>query len=164
MASFTLLWLVSLLTASNNFFSLCAGQEHCPVPLWERQFCCYVGNISWQRFCDNKHFVGPYNNLDRWDDSGALENFKNAKARFWANYHSQPSDIPFPDPDLYIDKVDQHCKQWFQVGRLAGRAMGPTSRLVAIRRRLGPTRFSNLVIFSFIFHQDFWVLRTVSCA
>jgi hypothetical protein len=89
--------------------SICAGHEHCPVPLWEREFCCYVGNISWQRFCDNKHFVGPYNNLDHWDDSGALENFKNAKVRFWANYHGQPSDIPLPDPDLYIDKVGQHC-------------------------------------------------------
>jgi hypothetical protein len=91
-------------------FSICAGNEHIPVPLWEREFCCYVGNISWLRFCDNKHFVGPYNNLDHWDDSGALENFKNAKARFWANYHGQPSDISLPDPDVYIDKVDQRCK------------------------------------------------------
>jgi hypothetical protein len=91
-------------------FSVCTGHGHCSVPLWEREFCCYVGNISWRRLCENKQYVGPYSNLEHWDDSGALENFQNAKARFWAYYHGQPSDIPLPDPDLYIDKVDQHCK------------------------------------------------------
>jgi hypothetical protein len=39
------------------------------------EFCCYVGNISWQRFCENKQYVASYNNLEHWDDSGALENF-----------------------------------------------------------------------------------------
>nr|CAB3489037.1 unnamed protein product [Digitaria exilis] len=86
------------------------GHEHCSVPLWEREFCSYVGNISWQRFCENKQYVSVYNNLEQWDDSGAFENFENAKARFWANYHGRPSDIPLPDRDMYIDKVDHRCK------------------------------------------------------
>ncbi|TVU50801.1 hypothetical protein EJB05_02191 [Eragrostis curvula] len=86
------------------------GNEHCLVPLWEREFCSYVGNISWQSFCQNKQYVEVCSNLGPWDDSGALENFQNAKKRFWAHYHGQPSDIPLPDPDIYIDKVDHHCK------------------------------------------------------
>ncbi|KAL6642219.1 hypothetical protein ACP70R_020400 [Stipagrostis hirtigluma subsp. patula] len=86
------------------------GNNHCSVPLWEREFCSYVGNISWQRFCENKQYVSVYNNLEQWDDSGAFENFQNVKARFWANYHGQSSDIPLPDRDMYIDKVDQRCK------------------------------------------------------
>jgi hypothetical protein len=93
-----------------TFIFTYAGREHCPIPLWEREFCTYVGNISWQRFCENKHYVSVYNNLEQWDDSGAFENFQNAKARFWSNYHGQPSDIPLPGPDLYIDKVDHRCK------------------------------------------------------
>ncbi|RCV36989.1 hypothetical protein SETIT_8G026200v2 [Setaria italica] len=86
------------------------GHEHCPVPLWEREFCSYVGNISWQRFCENKQYVSVYNNLEQWNDSGAFENFQNAKARFWSYYHGQPSDIPLSGPDMYIDKVDHRCK------------------------------------------------------
>ncbi|XP_062203633.1 uncharacterized protein LOC133905867 [Phragmites australis] len=86
------------------------GQNHCSVPLWEREFCSYVGDISWQRFCENKQYVSVYNNLEHWDDSGAFENYQNAKARFWANYHGQASDIPLPDPDMYIDKVNHWCK------------------------------------------------------
>ncbi|OEL34968.1 hypothetical protein BAE44_0004013 [Dichanthelium oligosanthes] len=84
--------------------------EHCSIPLWEREFCSYVGNISWQRFCENKQYVSVYNNLEQWDDSGAFGNFENAKARFCANYHGQPSDIPLPDPNMYIDRVDHRCK------------------------------------------------------
>ncbi|KAJ1256329.1 hypothetical protein BS78_K047500 [Paspalum vaginatum] len=86
------------------------GQNHCPVPLWEREFCSYVGNISWQRFCENKQYVWGYHNIEQWDDSGALENFQNAKARFWAYYHGRPSDIPLPDRDMFIDEVDHRCK------------------------------------------------------
>lgn len=86
------------------------GPEHCSVPLWEREFCSYVGNISWQRFCENKRYASVDNTLEHWDDSGALENFQNSKARFWAHYHGQPSDIPLPDPDMYIDKVDHRCR------------------------------------------------------
>ncbi|KAL5224503.1 hypothetical protein ABZP36_011142 [Zizania latifolia] len=88
----------------------CSGYSCHPVPLWEREFCIYIGGISWQRFCENKKYVSMYKNIDQWDDSEAFDNFKNAKARFWANYHDQPSDIPLPDPDMYIDKVDHNCK------------------------------------------------------
>lgn len=80
--------------------------------MWEREFCSSVGNISWQRFCENKRYVSilGFGNLEKWDDSGALENFQSAKTRFWAKYHGQPSDIPLPDPDMYIDQIDHHCK------------------------------------------------------
>jgi hypothetical protein len=86
------------------------GHNCHPVPLWEREFCIYVGGISWHRFCDNKRYVCMYKNIEQWDDSEAFDNFKNAKARFWANYHGQPSDISLPDPDMYIDKVDHNSK------------------------------------------------------
>ncbi|PVH34458.1 hypothetical protein PAHAL_8G223800 [Panicum hallii] len=93
-----------------TFVFIYAGHKPRSVPLWEREFCSYVGNISWQRFCENKRYVSIFPDLEQWDDSGAFENFQNAKARFWANYHGQHSDIPLPDPDMYIDKVDHHCK------------------------------------------------------
>lgn len=80
--------------------------------MWEREFCSSVGNISWQSFCENKRYVSilVFSNLEKWDDSGALENFQNAKTRFWANYHGRPYDIPLPDPDMYIGDMDHHCK------------------------------------------------------
>ncbi|XP_051189172.1 uncharacterized protein [Lolium perenne] len=90
------------------------GYDHvdnqCPVPLWEREFCSYVGGISWPRFCENKYFSYIYKEIDQWDDSAAFENFQKAKSRFWSHYHGQPSDIPLPDPDLYIEKVDHRCE------------------------------------------------------
>lgn len=88
----------------------CHGDNECTVPLWEREFCSLVGNISWQRFCENKHFAYMYKEIEQWDDSAAFENFQNAKSRFWAHYHGQPSDTFFPDPDLYIDEVDHRCQ------------------------------------------------------
>ncbi|KAL6595462.1 hypothetical protein ACP70R_047802 [Stipagrostis hirtigluma subsp. patula] len=86
------------------------GNSHCSVPLWEREFCSYVGNISWKRFLENKQYASVCNILEQWDDSGAFENFQNMKARFWAYYHGQSSDIHLPDRDMYIDKVDHSCK------------------------------------------------------
>ena len=93
-----------------TFVFIYAGQKPRSVPLWEREFCTYVGNISWQRFCENKRYVLVFHDLEQWDDSGAFENFQNAKTRFWANYHGQHSDIPLPDPDMYIDKVNHRCR------------------------------------------------------
>nr|CBX25278.1 hypothetical_protein [Oryza brachyantha] len=81
-----------------------------PIPLWEREFCIYVGGISWQRFYKNKKYVSMYKNIEQWDDSEAFDNFKNAKARFWAKYHGQPLDIPLSDPNMYIDKVDHNLQ------------------------------------------------------
>uniref|UniRef100_J3NB95 Uncharacterized protein n=1 Tax=Oryza brachyantha TaxID=4533 RepID=J3NB95_ORYBR len=86
------------------------GHNCHPIPLWEREFCIYVGGISWQRFYENKKYVSMCKNIEQWDDSEAFDNFKNAKARFWAKYHGQPSDIPLPNPDMYIDRVDHNCK------------------------------------------------------
>ncbi|KAJ1274119.1 hypothetical protein BS78_05G038400 [Paspalum vaginatum] len=88
------------------------GQNQCPVPvpLWEREFCSIVGNISWETFCENKEYTGIFHSIKEWDDSGAFENFERAKARFYAAYHGEPSDIPLPDPDTYIDEVDHRCE------------------------------------------------------
>jgi hypothetical protein len=35
---------------------------------------------SWQRFYENNKYVWILNNLKNWDDSGAFENFQNAKS------------------------------------------------------------------------------------
>lgn len=87
------------------------GDKHQQVPLWEREFCRHVGDITWERFCENKQYVGQFHKHEPWDDSAAFDCFQNAKARFWASYHGQPSDIPLlDDPDLYIDKVDHQCE------------------------------------------------------
>lgn len=86
------------------------GNNQCPVPSWEREFCSHVGGISWKRFCENKQFSSIYKDIEQWDDSAAFENFQNAKSRFCAHYHGQSSDIPLPDPDMYIDRVDHSCE------------------------------------------------------
>lgn len=41
-----------------------------------------------------------------WDDSAGKEAFDNAKARFWAEINNLPSEIPLPDPNMYIQEVD----------------------------------------------------------
>ncbi|XP_010931578.1 uncharacterized protein [Elaeis guineensis] len=83
------------------------GSDVPSVPLWEKKFCTRVGAIPWKRFCENKKFMGMYKNVLQWDDSAALEAFQDAKARFYAEYNGLPCDIPLPDPDMYIDEVDQ---------------------------------------------------------
>ncbi|XP_010922225.1 uncharacterized protein [Elaeis guineensis] len=83
------------------------GSEILSVPLWEKKFCTCVGAIPWKRFCENKKFMGMYKNVIQWDDSAALEAFQNAKARFFAEYNGFHCNIPPPDPNLYIDEVDQ---------------------------------------------------------
>jgi hypothetical protein len=46
-----------------TFVFTCAGR---PIPLWEMEFCSYVGNISWHSFCKNKKYVCILNNLENW--------------------------------------------------------------------------------------------------
>ncbi|KAG0519759.1 hypothetical protein BDA96_08G014300 [Sorghum bicolor] len=60
-----------------------------PVPLWEREFCRNAYDIPWETFCENKRFIGLYRNVMDWDDSGALENFEEAKERFRAQYFGE---------------------------------------------------------------------------
>ncbi|KAK9289436.1 hypothetical protein L1049_007591 [Liquidambar formosana] len=42
----------------------------------------------------------------KWNDSAGEEAFHNAKNRFWAKINGLPCDLPFPDPDIYIDEID----------------------------------------------------------
>ncbi|AQK70050.1 hypothetical protein ZEAMMB73_Zm00001d016089, partial [Zea mays] len=91
-------------------FPICAGDNYCPVPLWERKFCCNAYDIPWKRFCKKKQTIELYKNVMDWDDSGALENFEAAKERFGAKYHGEPFEDPLLDPDMYIDEVDHLCE------------------------------------------------------
>ncbi|XP_072968919.1 uncharacterized protein [Typha angustifolia] len=86
------------------------GPEHLSIPLWEKKFCSYVCSIPWRKICETKRFMCMYKNIVEWNDSAALEAFQNAKARFWAEYHGRPCEIPLPDPDMFIDKVDPDAR------------------------------------------------------
>ncbi|KAG6526312.1 hypothetical protein ZIOFF_016295 [Zingiber officinale] len=41
-----------------------------------------------------------------WDDSAAVEALRDAKARYFDQYHGRRSAVPPPDPDAYIDEID----------------------------------------------------------
>lgn len=86
------------------------GGGNFSVPLWEKKFCTDACAIPWGKLCETKKLMSLYKNVVDWDDSAALEAFKDAKARFCAIYHGQPCDIPLPDPNMYIDMVnpDEH--------------------------------------------------------
>lgn len=81
---------------------------HSPVPLWEKTFCTSICYVSWERICAAKVSMSGYRSITEWDDSGALEAFDNAKARYWADINGLPSEIPLPGPDVYNDKVDHN--------------------------------------------------------
>lgn len=76
------------------------------VPRWEKLFCSSVSSITWERIVETKKYMCKYNNIVSWDDSAAKEAFDNAKSRFWADINGLPCNIPFPDPDMYIDDID----------------------------------------------------------
>ncbi|KAK3165714.1 hypothetical protein QOZ80_1AG0036770 [Eleusine coracana subsp. coracana] len=82
------------------------GGGNVSVPLWEKKFCTDACAIPWGKLCETKRLMSLYKSVVEWDDSAALEAFENAKARFCAEYHGQPCDIPLPDPNLYIDMVN----------------------------------------------------------
>lgn len=65
--------------------------------------------IPWKRLCETKEVMSMYENVVKWDDSGAREAFENAKARFWAEINGRRTDIVLPGPDLFIDKVDDYA-------------------------------------------------------
>ncbi|BAD68288.1 unknown protein [Oryza sativa Japonica Group] len=83
------------------------GNGNFSVPLWEKKFCTDACAIPWGKLCETKKLMSLYKNVVDWDDSAALETFNDAKARFCAVYHGQPCDIPLPDPNMYIDMVNQ---------------------------------------------------------
>lgn len=52
--------------------------------------------------------MSGYKSIAEWDDSGALEAFDNAKARYWADINGLTSEIPLPGPDMYNGEVDHN--------------------------------------------------------
>uniref|UniRef100_A0A0E0JPV8 Uncharacterized protein n=1 Tax=Oryza punctata TaxID=4537 RepID=A0A0E0JPV8_ORYPU len=112
------------------------GNGNFSVPLWEKKFCTDACAIPWGKLCETKKLMPLYKNVVDWDDSAALEAFNDAKARFCAVYHGQPCDIPLPDPNMYIDMVnqDEHVdpelvadleKSRHRVGPISSKAMKP---------------------------------------
>ncbi|KZV38323.1 hypothetical protein F511_25810 [Dorcoceras hygrometricum] len=76
------------------------------VPSWEKEFCKVVGSLDWDTLLQMKKFVHLYDNVINWNDSAGEEAFFNAKKRFWARKNGLPCDIPLPDPDSCIDRID----------------------------------------------------------
>ncbi|XP_020590136.1 uncharacterized protein LOC110031329 [Phalaenopsis equestris] len=81
-----------------------SGHSCNSVPPWEIKFC---SQIPWGKFCEDKKLTHLFENVLNWDDSAGKESFDNAKARYWAEINGLHCDIPFPNPDMYIDVVDQ---------------------------------------------------------
>lgn len=84
------------------------GYLQTAVPSWEKRFCTSVCLIPWGRIVGAKITLGAYKNIAEWDDSAAFEAFQNAKSRYWAYINNLPCDIPLPDPDMYIEKVNHN--------------------------------------------------------
>lgn len=47
-----------------------------------------------------------HSDVMKWEDSAVKQAFYDAKFRFWAEINGYRCDIPWPDPDMYIDEVD----------------------------------------------------------
>ncbi|KAJ0083879.1 hypothetical protein Patl1_29510 [Pistacia atlantica] len=76
---------------SNGCFSLKKTRAKSPkceqssnVPAWEQKF----------------------DHILEWNDSAAEEAFRKAKLRYWSEINGEPCQIPLPNPDMYIDKID----------------------------------------------------------
>lgn len=76
------------------------------VPSWEKQFCSVVGLLPWKKVLVAKQYMHCYDDVVKWKDSAGEEAFHNAKERFRAAINGLPCDIPMPDPDMYIDKIN----------------------------------------------------------
>ncbi|KAI3446517.1 hypothetical protein Pfo_003182 [Paulownia fortunei] len=76
------------------------------VPSWEKEFCKVVGSLEWGTLLQMKKFMHLYDNVIKWNDSAGEEAFCNAKKRYWAEINGVSCDIPLPDPDLYIEKIN----------------------------------------------------------
>ncbi|XP_052173961.1 uncharacterized protein LOC127789187 [Diospyros lotus] len=84
-----------------------SGWEWQPtVPNWEKRFCYEVGRMPWKKFLDSKRFITLFKDVLNWNDTAGEEAFHDAKERYWAKINGLPCDIPLPDPDMYIDKID----------------------------------------------------------
>ena len=80
------------------------------VPSWEKKFCFVVGSMPWIRLLEAKKNISKFDNVMKWDDSAGKKAFHDAKRRFWAKFNGFPCNIPLPDPDIYIDKIDWDSK------------------------------------------------------
>uniref|UniRef100_A0A7N1A6C6 Uncharacterized protein n=1 Tax=Kalanchoe fedtschenkoi TaxID=63787 RepID=A0A7N1A6C6_KALFE len=77
------------------------------VPEWEKKFCYLVGSVPWRKVLDTKMFASCYPDVINWDASEAEDTFLAAKRRFWARINGLPTDdVPMPDPNAYIEKID----------------------------------------------------------
>ncbi|KAF8395775.1 hypothetical protein HHK36_019726 [Tetracentron sinense] len=76
------------------------------VPYWEKQFCCVVCSIPWEKLLETKKTMSYHENVVQWNDSAGEEAFHKAKNRFWAEINGLPCGISLPDPDIYIDEID----------------------------------------------------------
>ncbi|KAI4382971.1 hypothetical protein MLD38_008859 [Melastoma candidum] len=92
-----------------NGFS-CGFVDPDNVPSWEKEFCKVIGLIPWGKVVFSKTLLDYHDNILHWDDRAGEEAFRNAKQRFWAAISGSNCDIPLPDPDLHIDRVN-----WNQV-------------------------------------------------
>ncbi|KAK3135593.1 hypothetical protein QOZ80_5BG0420790 [Eleusine coracana subsp. coracana] len=78
------------------------------IAQWEKDFCESRG-VPWKKITDPDSGINadPEGNVARWDDSGAVEALLDAKKRYWAEINGGLAGAPpLPDPDMYIDKVD----------------------------------------------------------
>ncbi|XP_020701073.1 uncharacterized protein LOC110113006 isoform X2 [Dendrobium catenatum] len=99
----------SLTTPSISVASTDRDKPHRPgpsfesAPNWEKRFC---SQMKWRDFCEKKRVVHLFPKVLDWDDAAGKEAFDNAKARYWAQINNLPSEIPSPDPDMYVQEVD----------------------------------------------------------
>lgn len=49
-----------------------------------------------------------YPTIVEWNDSEGKEAFDNAKARYWAEINHLPCPAPLPDPNMYIECIDDN--------------------------------------------------------
>ncbi|KAG9444992.1 hypothetical protein H6P81_016332 [Aristolochia fimbriata] len=79
------------------------------IPSWEKKFCYSTCSIPWGKLLETKKLMCYFPNVVEWNDSAGEEAFRNAKARFWAEFHGFTCNISLPDPDMYIDEIDWNC-------------------------------------------------------
>ncbi|KAK6127305.1 hypothetical protein DH2020_038968 [Rehmannia glutinosa] len=99
---------ISVFVLEKSDVFLCCRQP--TVPSWEKDFCRVVGALDWETLLQMKKCMHFYDNVINWNDSAGEEAFCNAKRRYWAEINGFPCDIPFPDPDLYIEKINWDSK------------------------------------------------------
>lgn len=76
---------------------------------WEEKFCLLAG-IPWHKVVAAKKYIYCHENVANWNDSAGKDALFNAKERFCAVIYDIPSDVPLPDPDMFIDNIDWNPK------------------------------------------------------